>query len=167
MWLEQDKHSWLSCFSFEVGEQIEKYCQAGYGWLVWRGNHYEERTTDGVLILTNARIIFVSRTGVFKKSYLWNHSVGYKGILGLSTGGWLRKHLAIQAKFKRKRKIDTLKYYIQPSDLIPEYEKFIREKWEEPLQVHKTPEKKECPECGKPVSSDFNLCPYCGAKLGN
>jgi hypothetical protein len=132
MWLEQEKSIWLSCFQLESGEQIEKYCHARYGWLVWRGNHYEERTTDGVLILTNYKIVFVSRTGVFKKSYLWNHSIGYKAILGLSTGGWLSKHLAIQVKFPRKRNVDTVKYYIQPPDLIPQYEQFIRAKWEQP-----------------------------------
>lgn len=165
MWLEEDKSIWLSCFSLETGEQIEKYCQAHYGWLVWRGNHYEERTTDGVLILTNTRIVYVARTGFIKKSYLWDHSIGYKGILGISTGGWLRKHLAVQAKFKRKRKVDTLKYYMEPSELIPEYEKIIREKWEEPIQIRKIPERKQCPNCGKSVSPNFNLCPYCGTNL--
>ena len=102
-----------------------------------------------------------------------SHYVGYRGILGISTGGWIRKHIAIQVQFKRKRKVEILKYYIEPSELIPEYESFVREKQTQPLrtvkwdiQIEKIPkDKANCPSCGKPISPDFKLCPYCGAKL--
>jgi len=172
-WLETEKPNWTSCFSLESGERIEKYCHAHYGWLQLRGNAYEERLTDGILLLTNARLIFISRTGFINKSYLMSHYVGYKGILGISTGGWISKHIAIQVQFKRKRKVETLKYYLEPSELIPEYESFIREKQTQPLQTVKwdiqieeiPKDKANCPSCGKPISPDFKLCPYCGAKL--
>ncbi|MCL4377283.1 MAG: zinc-ribbon domain-containing protein [Actinobacteria bacterium] len=34
----------------------------------------------------------------------------------------------------------------------------------EKIQIKKT-DKSKCPDCGKDVKEDFNLCPYCGYKL--
>jgi hypothetical protein len=121
---------------------------------------------DGVLILTDSRLIFLLRQGIMKKSYLMAHYAPYKGISGISTGGVVRKHLAIQVKFKGKRKIDTLKYYLNPSELIPEYDQFIRKGVSEPKKnVVSSAGSLKCPKCNEKVLSKFKLCPYCGEVL--
>lgn len=34
-----------------------------------------------------------------------------------------------------------------------------------PVRVPATPVELKCPECGKPILKEFNLCPYCGHRL--
>jgi len=36
---------------------------------------------------------------------------------------------------------------------------------EEKIEIYKKMGKEICPDCHKPISVDFNLCPYCGLKL--
>lgn len=43
--------------------------------------------------------------------------------------------------------------------------KMAKFKVELPLKIPATPIGIRCPACGKPVLSEFSLCPYCGEKL--
>lgn len=45
--------------------------------------------------------------------------------------------------------------------------KMAKFKVELPLKIPATPIGLHCPTCGKPVLSEFRLCPYCGEKLIN
>lgn len=137
-----------------------------------RGRKYREKeelkVSNGVLVLTNRRLIWFERRGIFGKSYHALFEIFLNTLQGISMGGRLRKYISITDKTREYK--FRLKG-IGKKELEPFKDMILRqvEKLEAPLAPQKEIITREvvmvpCDYCGSLMPQTSIFCPNCGAR---
>lgn len=168
---EQVVHSWQGWYEKPyktMGGDFQLVTLGGH-----RGRKYrekeEKRRSNGVLVLTNNRLLWFEKRGVIGKSYHAILEVFLKTLKGISMGGRLNKYISIMDK-QREHKFHLKG--IGEKELESFKDMILRqvEKLKEPL-VHKEKETltKEivmipCSHCRSLMPQTSVFCPECGAR---
>lgn len=190
--------SWQNSLILEPNERIL------YGWkgdretmqrIMEKGSSVVRKfQTDGVLVVTNQRLLFLTEHGLFGKSYHQTFSIPIERIQGISQGGSISHFVSITDDrsthiFHIRVKFDTfrdaiMKVVVQRrQELEEERRKLEEERRKDRLQIvvdfsslkdymekgGLVLQKTKCPECGAsialPDSGNQARCEHCGSSI--
>jgi len=194
--------SWESAIILKEGEKIVHHWEGDYETgttvMVQKGKYIKRYTPkevkqrkNGVLILTNQRIVWVEKRGIFGKSFHTIFEMPLEHLKGISMGGAIIKYVSITdaecehtfhlrgigsrevESFKRIvfEQVEARKRYLEAEKrkervhILIDFS-FIKSYIEKGGLVMQT---FKCPECGAPVklpeSGNQVICSHCGSTI--
>lgn len=166
---EQVVHSWEGYYkkSYKTMDgDFQVFTFGGH-----RGRRYREKEKDkpirGALVLTNQRLIWFERRGVFGKSYHALFEVFLTSLKGISMGGLIKKYVSItDEKMEYRFRLRG----IGEKELEPFKDMILRqtEKLKAPASIQKEIIKEvvmlPCEYCQGLMPQTSAFCPNCGAQ---
>jgi len=167
---EQVVHSWEGCY-----EKTYKTMDGDFQLVTLgghRGRRYREKEkakpSNGVLVLTNRKLLWLEKRGLIGKSYHVLFEVPLTTLKGISMGGSLRKYVSVTDE-KREYKFHLKG--IREKELEPFKDMILRqaEKLKESPVIQKEVITKEvvmmpCDYCKALMPQTSTFCPNCGAR---